>query len=170
MPTRRKRVRVAAAEQTVTAAPVPPRPPRGNRRHQLVVRPQHRAVAGFERRDLVEQRQVVVERNLAAVEVQQVVEREEHVGLAQAGGDVEHVAAERLQVAVQRLGHAVDTEVDLEVRARKPARHLLAHDEVRAVGMGGQELEAAVDGVVIGDRDQIHAARLGDAVDLVWRE
>ena len=60
---------------------------------QIVVRRQHRPVSRFERRDLVEQREVGVERHLAAIEEQQVVEREEHARFAQARGDVEDVAA-----------------------------------------------------------------------------
>ena len=53
---------------------------------QIIVRAQHRAVAGFDRRHLVEQRQVAVERNLPAIEEQQVIQGEEHIGVAQAGG------------------------------------------------------------------------------------
>ena len=98
-----------------------------------------------------------------------MVEREEHARFAQARGDVEDVPPERLHLPVQRLRHAVDAEVHFEVGAREAARHLLAHDEVRGVGMRGQQLEPAVDGVVIGDRDEIHAARLGHAVDVLRR-
>ena len=128
---------------------------------EVVVRRQHRPVSRFDRRDLVEEREVGVERHLSAIEEQQVIEREEHARFAQARGDVEDVPPQRLHRAVQRLGHAVDAEVHLEVGAREAARHFLAHDEVRGVRMRGEKLEAAVDGVVIGERDEIHAARLG---------
>ena len=38
-----------------------------------------------------------------------------------------------------------------------------------ASGVPVEKLEAAVDAVVIGDADEIHAARLGDAIDVVRR-
>ena len=54
----------------------------------------HRAVPHFERRHQRHQSQVRLERHLAAIEVQQVIQREEHVGFAQAGDDLEDVAVE----------------------------------------------------------------------------
>ncbi len=52
-------------------------------------------------------------------------------------------------------------------RIRDEAGDLFADDEVRRVGMPVEELETAVDAVVIGDADEIHAARLGHAIDVV---
>ena len=98
-----------------------------------------------------------------------MVQREEDVGLAQPRGDVEDVPPQRLHVAVQRLGHAVDAEVHLDAGVGQPARHLLADDDVGSAGTRDEQLERAVDRVVIGDGDEIHAARLGDAVDVLGR-
>ena len=50
---------------------------------------------------------------------------------------------------------------------REPARDLFGDEEVPDVGVPIEELEAAVDAVVIGDGDEVHAARLGDAVDVL---
>ena len=95
-----------------------------------------------------------------------MIEREEHVVRAQAGDHVEHIAAQRLQIAVQRFGHAVDAEVHFDVAVGKAARHFFADDEVLEVWVAIEQLQAAVDRIVIGDRDQIHAARARRAVDV----
>ena len=68
---------------------------------------------------------------------------------------------------MQRLGHPVDAEVHLDRRVGEPARHFFGHEEVVRAGMAVQELEAAADRVVIGDGDEVHAARFGDAVDIL---
>ena len=67
---------------------------------------------------------------------------------------------------MQRLGHAVDGQVHLDIVIGKPARHLFADDhvDVAAIRPIVQQLERAVDGIVIGERHQIHAARLGHPV------
>ena len=70
---------------------------------------------------------------------------------------------------MQRLRDAVDAQVHFEVGSREAARHFLAHDEIRGVRMRGKKLEAAVDGVVIRERDEIHATRLGPAIDVFRR-
>ena len=93
-------MRIAAADAAERGAGA--RAPRRNRGHQLVVRGQHRAVAGLERRHLVEQAQVVPDRDLAPIEMQQVIEAEEHAVLAQRGAHVEDVRAQRLDFAVKR--------------------------------------------------------------------
>ena len=48
----------------------------------------------------------------------------------------------------------------------KPARHLLADDHVAEIRALVQQLERAVDRIVIGEGDEVHAARLRDAVDV----
>ena len=121
------------------------RPCRGDRASaaaELVVCRQHRAVARFDRRRRVDQQlEVALERQLALVEVERVVEGEEDAGRAQVGGDLEGVAAQRLQLAMRGLGHPPRAEVDLDApvgtgRAvdRQPARHLFAEDHVAPVG------------------------------------
>ena len=99
--------------------------------------------------------------------MKQVIQREEDAGLAQRRRHLEDVAPQRLDARVQRLGHAVDAEVHLDRRVGEPAGHFFGHEEVVGAGMAVQELEAPVDAVVIGDGDEIHAARFGDAVDVL---
>ncbi len=84
--------------------------------------------------------QVRLERHLAAIEVQQMVQREEHVGFAEAGDHLEDVASKRLHVAVQRLRHAVDGQMHVDVAIRQPARHLFAVQNV--VGVRESDREA----------------------------
>ena len=53
----------------------------------------------------------------------------------------------------------------LERRAGKRAFDLFADEEVFGVRVPIQELQAAVDAVVVGDRDHVHAARSRSGVD-----
>ena len=66
---------------------------------------------------------------------------------------------------MQRFGHPVHAEMDLKAAVRQPARHLFADDDVARVRHPLEQRERAVDRVVIGDRDEVHAARLGRRVD-----
>ena len=71
---------------------------------------------------------------------------------------------------MHRLRHADRAEMHAQAgRVGHEARDLFAGDEVGRAGMPVEELEAAVDAVVVGDADQIHPARLGDAIDVVRR-
>jgi hypothetical protein len=54
-----------------------------------------------------------------------------------------------------------DAEMDVDGVPREVSRDLAPDDDVRQMGQPPR----ALDGVVIGDRDEIHAARLGQAVD-----
>ncbi len=161
-----QRVRVAAADDDLAAG-------ERQRRRQPVVFREHGAVARLDGRRRVDQQlEVALERQLPLVEVERVVEGEEDAGRAQVGGDLEGVAAQRLQLAMRGLRHPPRAEVDLDTlvgagRAvdRQPARDLFAEDHVAIIWRSTQQLEPAVDAVVIGDGDQVHAARLGCLVD-----
>ncbi len=72
------------------------------------------------------------------------------------------------------LVDAVGADVDLQRRARRrsnarpsgnQAFDLFADEEVVRVGMAVEKLEAAVDAVVIGQGDDVHAPRFRDAID-----
>ena len=88
-----QRVRVAAAQQRERTPTASDRPPSGYLGDEIVMSRQHRSVSRFDGRDLVQEREVGIERHLSAIEEQQVVEREEHARFAQTRGDVEDVAA-----------------------------------------------------------------------------
>ena len=82
------------------------------------------------------------------------------------------VLGARLEVAVVRLQPGVvvgrDPEAEHVDRLRlapEPGGQLLGDEDVGPIG----ELEAAVDRVVIGDRHEVHAAPLGELVDLLRR-
>ena len=128
------------------------------------MRREHGAVADLERGHLVEQPQISLDRNLAAIEMQQMVEREADVRFAQPRDHVERVSPERLQVAVQRLGHPVHREVHDDVAVGQEARHFLADDHVVQVRTRVEQLEGAADRVVIGERHQIHSPGLRHAI------
>ena len=147
-------VRIAAADDTPAA--------RAESRvalDELVVLTQHRAVACLERRHFECQPQIRRQRRLPSIEVQQVIEREEHIVFAQAGDHVEDISAQRLDLPMQRFAHAVHAKMHLDVAIGEAARDLLADDEILEVGFAIEQLQAAVDRIVIGDRHQIHAAR-----------
>ena len=82
----------------------------------------------------------------------------------QVGHSLMDVAAERLELAMDGLSQPVDAEMHDEIGVGPPAGHFLAHQEVGGVSVPVEELEATVDAVVIGDRDEIHAARTCHAI------
>ena len=68
------------------------------------------------------------------------------------------------------LSHANRAEMNAQPRGIwHEARDLFADDEIGRVRMPIEELEAAVDAVVVGDAHEIHAARLGHTVDVLGR-
>ena len=118
-----QRVRVAAGHDRQPGSPRPRGTQlRGNLFAQLVVRRQHRPVADLECRDLVEQTQIGIKRQLPAIEVQEMIERKEDAGLAQPRRDLEDIAGERLDVPMQRLGHPVHADVHLDAAIRDASR------------------------------------------------
>src|SRR5581483_6841395 len=56
-------------------------------------------------------------------------------------------------------------DVNLQSVIGQTALDFLADEEIGRAGMPTQKFQAAIDAVVIGNRHQIHTARLGDAVD-----
>jgi hypothetical protein len=133
---------------------------------QLVVRRHHRAVPHLERRHFVHQCQVSMQRQLVTIEVQQMIERKEHSCLTQPCGHVEDVATQMLHVAMQRFRHLVRSDVYLDITIWKPARDLLADNHIIRIRTPLEQLEATIDGVVIGDADEIHPALASHAVDI----
>ena len=71
------------------------------------------------------------------------------------------VATEALHVAVLHLVEPQHAEVDADAVVREHAGDLAADDHVGPVG----DRERAGDAVVVRDRDEVHAARLGAPVD-----
>ena len=58
----------------------------------------------------------------------------------------------------------------LEIGPREATRRTSSpDDEIGRVRMRGKKLETAVDGVVISERDEVHATRLGPAIDVFRR-
>ena len=79
------------------------------------------------------------------------------------GGNVVDVARERLQLGVLLAVDAVDEQVELAVVLGEPAGEFFADEHVRPIG----DRQHALDRVVIGDRDEVHAAQarlLGDVL------
>ena len=96
-----------------------------------------------------------------------MIEREEDARLAQPCRHLVHVAAKRLQLAVQPLVESVDAEVDLDVAVGQPARHFLGDEEVPRGRIAVEVLETPANRVVIGDGHQVHAAGFRDAIDIL---
>jgi hypothetical protein len=75
------------------------------------------------------------------------------------------VAVVLLQPGVIVGGDPEAEQMDGLRLAAEPHGELLGDEDVVAIG----DLEAAVDRVVIGDRHEVHAAPLGELVDLLGR-
>jgi hypothetical protein len=71
-----------------------------------------------------------------------------------------------LHVAVQRFRHLVRRDVYLDITVWKPTRDLLADNHIIGIRTLLEQLEATIDGVVIGDADEIHATLASHAVDI----
>jgi hypothetical protein len=85
--------------------------------------------------------------------------------LVEVAGHVLDIGAVGLQPLVVAGRYAVAEDVHgLRLTAER-GRELLGHEDVLAVGDG----ERAVDRVVVGDRHEVHAAALGQGVDLFGR-
>ena len=74
---------------------------------------------------------------------------------------LEDVLAPRLQFPVLPRIDAPHEHVDFATGVGKARAHLLAEERARAAG----DLEAAVDRVVVGDRDEVHAPRVQRVVE-----
>ena len=85
--------------------------------------------------------------------------------LVQVAGHVLDVGAVGLQPLVVARRDAVAEDVHGLRLAAERGRELLGHEDVVAVGDG----ERAIDRVVVGDRHEVHAAALGQRVDLFGR-
>ena len=69
---------------------------------------------------------------------------------------------------MKRFGHPY-TPRWTEVAVWQPARELFPHDDVARVRHPVDQRERAADSIVIGDGDEVHAARLRDRVDRFGR-
>ena len=87
------------------------------------------------------------------------------VALVHVGGAQLEVAAVGLQPLVVLGRDPVAEDVHRLGLAAEARGQLLRDEHVGAVG----DLEDAVDRVVVGDRHEVHAAALGQRVDLLWR-
>ncbi len=67
---------------------------------------------------------------------------------------------------MKRFGHAVHAQMHFDPAVRKPARYLFADDDVRRIGNVFEQFECAIDRIVVGDGDQIHASCFRRAVHI----
>ena len=124
-----------------------------------------RAVADFKD---VEQVRHAFDERVQAEEVCEVVEEMiqnvEDAGLAKLGNKLFAVRAQPLDLAMLSLIEAVDADVDFMVKLGKEGAYFLPDKEVGKIAEAVENFQAAVDGIVVGDRDQIHAAPLRRAI------
>ena len=163
-----KQVRIAAADGNWQDAC---RSKRGRQLgHELVVFGEHRAISRLESgRQRQRPANVGLDRHLIVEQHEQMVHHEKDPLTAEIRRRVENVVPKPLSLAVQRLGYAEGAKMDPQTRhIGHEARDLFAGNEIRRVRVPIEKLEAAIDAVVIGDADQIHATRFGHAIDVEW--
>ncbi len=85
------------------------------------------------------------------------------------GDELADVAAQPLDLAVLRLVQPPYADVDALAGLRKVRLHLFPDEEILHVRVFVQQVERAVDGVVVGQGDVRHPPFLGDAVDVFGR-
>ena len=128
----------------------------------------HRAVLHLEDVEELEHRREEVLRGLPhAVRLEEVVRGIEQSLAPEVLDEVEDVPP--LPVDDLPLGEreVEDVHVDAVARAREERLDLGRDEEVRVVRVAVLELQAAVHGVVVRERHEVHAARLREAVRLV---
>ena len=96
-----------------------------------------------------------------------MVRRREDLLFAQVGVQVVDVLAPLLDLGVLALVDAEDVDVDPLARVGEPGLDLLRDEEVFEVRLLVQKVQATVDRVVIGQRDEVHPALLGETVDVL---
>ncbi len=122
-----------------------------------------RAVAHLPDREEVGQASAVAGGQRSADVVVRVCEGTDDVVAVQVFGALLHVVVVRLEPFVVRGRDAVAEHVHGLGLATEGGGELLGDEHVGAIG----DPQGAVDGVVIGDRDEVHAAALGQLVDLL---
>jgi hypothetical protein len=127
---------------------------------ELVRLARARAVASLPDPEDDEQLLHVLDRERAAHAVERVREGVHETPLAEERGELEHRRTVRLEVAVVLLGEVPDEHVQRDLAAGEIRRHLDREERVGKV----RDPQRALDGVVVADRDEVHAARLADAV------
>src|SRR5262249_54002157 len=113
--------------------------------------------------------------HLLVEEEEEVVEGEKHTLLAEKGCGFVDVRAERLDLAMDALVDPVRSDMRFQPAGRRAAPaprwetalDLLADEEIGSIRMALQELEAAVDAVVIGDGDEIHPASFRSPINRI---
>jgi len=63
-------------------------------------------------------------------------------------------------------GQAVNADMDSVVESGEARAHFLAHDEVWNLTQAIEHVQAALDRIVLGDRDEVHPSPLRCVVDL----
>ncbi len=160
-----ERVRVRAADHRDRA------PGAADGRHELmdhaVVNRGHRAVEDLVVVEHVDHLADVSRRDvLHPIVLKQMVDREDEVLRFQIGNQLADVLAEMRDLPVLRLVEVVNADVDPLARLGEIGLHFLRDEEVVEVGIFIEEVERAVDGVVVGEGDVRHSPLLGDPVDV----
>ena len=132
---------------------------------EQVVDALHRPVLFLEHVEQLAHPLHVLLQSLAPLEVvEEVVQGEQNALRAQVPHKFAHVGAQLLNVAVLALGDVVNADVNLVLEIRQVGTDFLADDEI-AGRPPVEQFQATVDGIVIGDGNQVHPALLGGAVD-----
>ena len=134
---------------------------------QSIVLPQLRAVADFEG---VEKLRHALNEAMQALRVgvvqEEMVENIKKIALPQVRHQFLAIRPQLLNLPVMSLVEPVYPDVNLVAEFGKVSADFLAHHEIRNVAQAVEDFQAAVDGVVVGDGDQVHATLLGRAIDV----
>ncbi len=129
--------------------------------HEVVAAPVVDAVQGLEAVEEDEQLLQVIHGEHVVDAVEGVRHRVKDVVGQEVVAQLVDVAAQRLDVGVLRFADADRQAMDLAAVLRERDGHLFGEEGARQVG----DLERAGDGVVVAQRDEVHAALAAQAVD-----
>jgi hypothetical protein len=121
----------------------------------------HLSAVGLERRNIGFDPSEIVRSAAPGEPGEYVIDAEKQAPLGQVCQEADEVVAPALDFNVLAFGEIENTDVHCGA-ARHPAGDLFTEEEIRA----GTERLGGIDGIMVGDRNQIHALVFQDAIDL----
>ncbi len=135
--------------------------------NHLVVLGLHGAILNLDHAEQMGHRmEIFAQATVVAKIVEKMVQREEDPILSQIGDHLRGVAGQVLEGAVLGLSDSIDGDVDRIAEFRNKRRNFFADDKIGQVAHLIQKLPATINGIVVGDGDEVHPSALGSEIDV----
>jgi len=98
--------------------------------------------------------------------MEEVVQSKQKVLFAEVGNQFLRIGAQALDFTVLRFVQPINSEVNRVAELGKGGADFFAGDEVLKFAQAFKEFEAAIEGIVVGDGDEVHAPALRRQIDI----